>query len=94
MKAIMPAYPIDLCDTRKQRLQLRHTSSSEKPRQSTRIRHSNILTSNSEMLRLVRIAQQVANTDVPVLMVGESGVGKEVFADFIHNESSRFGIRS
>jgi DNA-binding NtrC family response regulator len=34
-------------------------------------------------------AIQVANTDLSVLIVGESGVGKEVFSNIIHSLSSR-----
>lgn len=34
-------------------------------------------------------AVQVANTDLTVLIVGESGVGKEVFSQIIHSLSSR-----
>jgi transcriptional regulator with GAF, ATPase, and Fis domain len=34
-------------------------------------------------------AAQVANTDLTVLIQGESGVGKEVFSQIIHNLSSR-----
>jgi transcriptional regulator with PAS, ATPase and Fis domain len=34
-------------------------------------------------------AAQVANTDLTVLIVGESGVGKEVFSHIIHSLSSR-----
>ena len=41
------------------------------------------------MLRLKEIAVQVADTDAPVLVTGESGVGKEVLARFIHAQSSR-----
>jgi transcriptional regulator of aromatic amino acid metabolism len=32
------------------------------------------------MLRIVGIARHVAPTDVPVLILGESGVGKDVLA--------------
>ena len=45
--------------------------------------------SSPEMTRTYRIASLVAVTDVPVLITGESGVGKEVFAQFIHKHSPR-----
>jgi transcriptional regulator with PAS, ATPase and Fis domain len=41
------------------------------------------------MLRIIDIARHVAGTDVPVLILGESGVGKEVVASFIHQQSYR-----
>jgi two-component system response regulator AtoC len=44
---------------------------------------------NVRMLKIREIAKQVADTDVPVLVLGESGVGKEVLARFIHAHSSR-----
>ena len=48
-----------------------------------------ILSVDREMLRLQEIARRVADTDVPVLVTGESGVGKEVLARFLHMHSSR-----
>jgi two-component system response regulator AtoC len=47
------------------------------------------LSTNPRMSRLRDIAKHVADTDVPVLILGESGVGKEVLARFIHANSSR-----
>ncbi|MDI6779937.1 MAG: sigma-54 dependent transcriptional regulator [Bacteroidota bacterium] len=38
---------------------------------------------------IVEIIQQVATTDITVLITGESGVGKEVFAKAIHKSSQR-----
>ena len=37
----------------------------------------------------VRLARKYARSDMPVLLTGESGVGKEVFAHAIHGESHR-----
>src|SRR5213594_2727308 len=48
-----------------------------------------ILSTNPKVLRIKEIAKQVADTDVPVLITGESGVGKEVLARFIHTHSAR-----
>ena len=48
-----------------------------------------ILSTNPKVLKIKEIAKHVADTDVPVLMTGESGVGKEVLARYIHAHSSR-----
>ncbi len=45
--------------------------------------------SNKRMLQIGGICRQVAQTDVPVLLLGESGVGKEVLARHIHLQSGR-----
>lgn len=37
----------------------------------------------------LQVASQVANTDLTVLIFGESGVGKEVFSNIIHSLSGR-----
>ena len=37
----------------------------------------------------LQVAEQVANTDLTVLINGESGVGKEVFSQIIHSLSNR-----
>ncbi len=42
-------------------------------------------------LKVLEIAQKVASKDVNVMLLGESGVGKEEFAKFIHNNSGRKG---
>jgi len=46
-------------------------------------------TTNARMLHLRSICDQVAPVDVPVLILGESGSGKEVLARYIHAQSGR-----
>ena len=48
-----------------------------------------LVLSSPHMVRIREIALQVADTDAPVLILGESGVGKEVLARFIHAHSGR-----
>jgi transcriptional regulator with PAS, ATPase and Fis domain len=42
-----------------------------------------------ELNRAIDIAMQVAPTDLSVLVTGESGVGKELFPQIIHQNSAR-----
>ncbi len=53
------------------------------------VEQGDILSTNPKMLRIREIAKHVADTDVPVMILGESGVGKEVLARFIHSNSCR-----
>ncbi len=41
------------------------------------------------MERVVKLAEQVARSEAPVLVTGESGTGKEVIARFLHHKSAR-----
>ncbi|MGX6648511.1 sigma-54-dependent transcriptional regulator FlbD [Maricaulaceae bacterium MS644] len=41
------------------------------------------------MLEVVRLAERIAPSDASVLITGESGVGKEVMARFVHKNSKR-----
>ena len=50
---------------------------------------ADFVSTNPAILRIKEISRQVADTDAPVLMLGESGVGKEVVARFIHGQSRR-----
>lgn len=48
-----------------------------------------ILGNNPELNRALEISLQVAQTNMSVLVTGESGVGKEVFSKIIHQYSPR-----
>ncbi|MDR0395281.1 MAG: sigma-54 dependent transcriptional regulator [Tannerella sp.] len=48
-----------------------------------------IIGNNAELNRAIDVALQVAPTDLSVLITGESGVGKEVFPQVVHQNSPR-----
>jgi two-component system, NtrC family, response regulator AtoC len=48
-----------------------------------------LVSSNPRMLLIKEVARRVADTDAPVLLLGESGVGKEVVARYVHGQSQR-----
>lgn len=54
------------------------------------IEHADGIIGNSEAIRYaIEKARQVAKTTAPVLLEGETGVGKELIADLIHKNSLR-----
>ncbi len=52
---------------------------------------SGYATTNKRMLQIRAISDQVAHADVPILILGESGVGKDVLARYVHQKSGRTG---
>ncbi len=55
----------------------------------TRFDFEAIVGSNIDFLRAVNTAKMAANTPSPVMLYGETGTGKELFAQAIHNHSGR-----
>ncbi|MFC2073929.1 sigma-54-dependent transcriptional regulator [Campylobacterota bacterium] len=50
---------------------------------------SSFAASSPALEKAVKMAEKAAKTDASILLTGESGVGKEVFAKFIHDASPR-----
>ncbi len=50
-----------------------------------------VITRNREMLALLRYVEVVAHSAQPILVQGETGVGKELFAQAVHSLSTRNG---
>ena len=50
-----------------------------------------IAEANAEMARVVRLGERAAASNIPILIEGESGVGKEMIARAIQGESDRRG---
>jgi DNA-binding NtrC family response regulator len=49
----------------------------------------NIIGRSEEMLRILDTVRRVAKADIPVLLLGESGTGKDLLANIIHQNSRR-----
>ncbi len=61
------------------------------PATPTHLPEATFLAADPHMLRIRELAERVAPTGAPALIVGESGTGKEVLARFIHAASERHG---
>lgn len=56
---------------------------------SERYSFANLVGKSAPMQRAIEMAKKVAQTDTTVLLTGETGTGKEVFAQAVHYESQR-----
>ncbi len=57
--------------------------------QETKVSYENIITQSPGMVAILKKGEQVAETDVTVLLTGETGTGKEMVARFIYLMSRR-----
>ncbi|PYK31478.1 MAG: hypothetical protein DME57_03555 [Verrucomicrobia bacterium] len=55
----------------------------------SQLKLENLTTSNAAMARCLRLALLAAKSDVPVVLLGETGTGKTLLAHAIHNSSAR-----
>ena len=56
---------------------------------SRHVEERHIVAESKSMAEALELAERVAAVDAPVLITGETGVGKEVIATFIHRRSTR-----
>ena len=72
---------------REKELELQRQQSQVEP--SGRLRIASVEVRSREFQRVVELADRVAKFDSSVLITGETGVGKEVVARYIHSQSAR-----
>src|SRR6478735_1119202 len=58
-------------------------------RPHSNLRVEDLTTANDAMARCLRLAALAAKSDVPVVLLGETGTGKTLLAHAIHNSSTR-----
>jgi transcriptional regulator with GAF, ATPase, and Fis domain len=63
----------------------------EGPRQATAPGDPSLVARSSSLIAAVEATDRVAPSDLPVLLLGETGTGKEVFARRVHARSGRRG---
>jgi two-component system NtrC family response regulator len=59
------------------------------PKTKTKANTSGFLGSSKVLQSVINIADKACRTDASILLLGQSGVGKEVFASYIHKNSPR-----
>src|SRR5690606_12869574 len=58
---------------------------------SETVHFDDLVSASSEMLRVLDLSRRAAQSDIPVVLEGESGVGKEMVARAIQAASARAG---
>jgi two-component system, NtrC family, response regulator AlgB len=48
-----------------------------------------IITKNEQFVGILNILQRIAKSELPIIIEGETGTGKELLADFVHRSSDR-----
>lgn len=48
-----------------------------------------IITRNEQLLGILNVLNRIAKSELPVIIEGETGTGKELLADYVHKSSSR-----
>jgi len=61
-----------------------------KSSKNTKTNQDGFIGSSASLDKIKELALRASKTDAPIVLLGESGVGKEVFASFIHSNSNRF----
>jgi len=73
----------------KRESQVQNVKKSVSSKSASKTKKKGFLGSSQALESILNIASKASKTDASILLLGESGVGKEVFANFIHDNSPR-----
>ena len=82
---------IPLLDRAMEKIRLQNRVAQLEKQVEKKYTFENILGESEQIRASIELARKVAPTDATVLLLGETGTGKEVFAHAIHNGSKRSG---
>ncbi|BEK36974.1 fla regulon two-component system response regulator [Campylobacter coli] len=68
---------------------IREKTADKKVKKQEESQENGFFSSSEKLEQVLSLSQKVAKTDASVMLFGESGVGKEVFSRFIHENSKR-----
>ncbi len=91
---VKPASPERLTVSIQNALQMRQLSgevSRLKRKQSGALTFSDLIATSAPMRQVIRLGERAAQSQIPILIEGESGVGKEIIARAIQGSSDRAG---
>lgn len=72
-----------------QKIEYNYRLKTQKKNLVTRYTFKDLKTQNSSVLELIKIAKKLAKSSSTILILGETGTGKEILAQAIHNASPR-----
>jgi len=67
----------------------RHKDKKKRKKASARYSFEDIITVNAEFIRSIEVLKKVSKNDSNILIIGETGTGKELVAHSIHSKSKR-----
>jgi len=80
---------LSIASIKKENVLLKKSMQSENPNNPKYFNH--IITQDKKMLYIFKLIEVIARSEDPVLITGETGVGKELIARAIHNASEKQG---
>ncbi len=87
---LLKPFEIDtLIEAIKRESKIQEVKKSSKTKRVKKVEANEFLGTSKALESVIKIADKASQTDASILLLGQSGVGKEVFANYIHKKSPR-----